>query len=372
MSTVGSRSGLSGMLKAAAIVACAASICFGFARALDAIPWSGLYQNQFSFVPGHWVRSQLTAASRSRGDTCVLIGASVVREGFNSDQLALGVPGVKFVNIATTGGFSPMDVLDIQSRILAQVGDRYRCIIVGMNNFYMRHFDSASYELVTTDYLSQVPVTALAMPAIWHGGSTKPVLLNRVMMPFGRNSQIAQQWWRYSLYQFRSFVSERPVEMARYEIFPNEFTPAFQFQYRGKRSVFDQNISIAREEFAQHQLELPESYMGVETREVMRGTIDRLSKLSERVIVVTMPLTSVYRTVEEVAKPAFDDARASFDNAIFVKCQIAASDERDLFYDTSHVNEKGREKLSKSLAGIINEALQGAASVTQSGLCSPG
>jgi hypothetical protein len=369
MSTVGSKPGLSGALKAAAILTCAVAISFSFARALDIISWSGIYQNRFSFIPGHWYRSQLTVASNKSGDTCVLIGASVVREGFDSDQLSAAVPGVKFVNLATTGGFSPMDVLDIESRILAETGDRYRCIIVGMNNFYMRHFDSESYELVKTDYLSQLPVTALAMPTVWSGGSNKKVMINRLVIPFGTNSVMAQRWWRFGLYELRSLVSPQPVEMARYEIEPNEFTPAVQFQYRGRPSILDQNVSRARAEFVQHQLESPDSYRDPETGKVLNATIKRLSKLSDHIIVVTMPLTSVYRTVEEVAKPAFDEARLSIKEALFVKCDIVASDERDLYYDTSHVNESGREKLSQSLAAVVGKVLHGTIPVGQAGLC---
>lgn len=369
MSTVVSRSAFSGVFKAAVILAWAIFICFGFARALDAISWSGLYQSNFSFVPGHWVRSQLTRASSSPGDTCVLIGASVVREGFDSSQLSQSVPGVRFVNLATTGGFSPMDVLDVQSRILAQAGDRYRCIIVGMNNFYLRHFDRQSYELVTTDYLSQMPAAALAIPEIWSGGSDKRSLINRMMVPFGKNSVIAQRWWRYSLYELRSILSRDPVDIARYETDPTEFKPAFQFQYIDKPSILEQNIPRAREEFAQHDLEAADSYKDSGTKLVMKRTIERLAKLTDHVIVVTMPLSSVYRTVEDVSKPAFEQARASIDDAIFVKCKIADAEEGALFYDTSHVNENGREKLSKSLAVIVSNAMVGRAPIGQSDLC---
>lgn len=369
MSTVGSRSGFRSVLKAAVIVGCAASICFGFARTLDAMPWSWLYQNQFSFVPGHWFRSQLNEASRHAADTCVLLGASVVREGFDSDQLSSEVPGVRFVNLATTGGFSPMDVLDIESRILAQAGGRYRCIILGMNNFYLRQFDSKAYELVTTDYLSQVPIDLLGASRVWAGGSDKRSMVGRLMVPFGRNSVIAQRWWRYGLYNLKKSVSRHLVDAADYEVQPNEFKPAVQFQYSGRPSIFEQNVGRARKEFADHGLEQPASYYDPAPAKVFGQTIDRLSKLSDHVMVVTMPLSSVYESVENVSKYAFDSARLGVKKASFLRCSIAGVDEKLLFYDTSHLNAEGRKRLSSSLSQHLRLPLDGNSSLPSNGDC---
>jgi hypothetical protein len=367
----GSKSRFSGAIKATAIVACAALTTFTFARALDAVGWSGLYDNNFSFVPGHWFRSQLTLASIDPADTCVLLGASVVREGFDSEVLSRAAPGIKFVNLATTGGFSPMDIVDIQSRILAENGGKYRCIVLGMNNFYLRNFDQQSYELVTTDYLSQLPLAALADLLPWLGGNDKNSLVTRLLLPFGKNSVIAQRWWRYAIYKAREFISDGSVAMAAYETQPNEFMPARQFQYVGLTSPFEANIARARAEFAQHQLENPASYSSSSPGEVMRDSIQRLSALSDHVIVVTMPLSSVYRTVEKVAKPKFDASSEMINTVTFIKCEIGYSEERSLFYDTSHLNEEGRRQLSASMAALIQRIVQGGSYKVDLDLCSP-
>jgi hypothetical protein len=359
MSTVGSKSGFRSILKAAVIVGCAASISFGFARALDAVSWSWIYQNQFSFVPAHWFRSQLTEASTDAAETCVLLGVSVTREGFDSDQLSSEVPGVRFVNLATTGGYSPMDVLDIESRILAQAGGKYRCIIVGMNNFYFRQFDSKAYELVKTDYLSQVPIELLGAARVWAGGSSKLSIVSRLMIPFGRNSVIAQRWWRFGLYNLRKSVSPDLTNAAAYEVEPNEFKPAVQFQYLGLPSIFEHNVDRARQEIVDHQLDLPTSYSDPVPPKVFRQTIDRLSSLSDHVMIVTVPLSSVYQSVEKVSKYASDAARLGVKNAVFLRCSVGGDDERLLFYDTSHLNAEGRKRLSSNLSPQLRFLLNG-------------
>lgn len=351
-----------GMLVAAAVVMLCSSLVFSLPK------WSVFDRNQFAFLPATWFAAQLgTVIDPSR--TCLLIGASVVREGFDSTKLKLGAVDIDFVNLATTGGWSPMDVIDIQSSLLIDTKQRYRCVIVGMDNFYMRDFTPDAYELVTSNYISRLPMhSLLSMIRPSQGVSQLKHIFAQSILPFGRYSTDAQRWWRYGIYLARRQIAPG-TNLVGYELFTGELTPAVQFMYDAMTPQFEKSKAQTAGAIVKFDLENPASFEHPGPAVAFVKSIARLRKLTDEIIIVRMPLTSVYRAVEAAAEPSFLRVLKSVEVAQFVDCKID-HDEEAYYFDTAHLNPVGRDLLSRSVGKAIRSILaDGGHSVKESGIC---
>lgn len=345
-------------VKAVGILSAASLVLLGSSLAVGLPKWSIMDRNQFAFLPGTWFASQL-ATVQYPSRTCLLIGVSVVREGFDSLTLKTEVPGVEFVNLATTGGWSPMDVIDIQSSMLIKSPQRYKCIILGMNNFYMRDFTADSYELITSNYISRLPVISLvSMVRLSQGVSQFKATVSKSIMPFGRYSTDAQRWWRYGIYLAKQyFVPE--TNIANYELFAGEMKPAVQFMYDAMTPQFEKTRKQTADAIVKFDLENPSSFEQPGPALAFNKSMDRLRRLADEVIVVRMPLTTVYRPMEAVAEPSFFRALKSAGIGWFLDCKIGRDAEETYYFDTAHLNPVGRELLSRSVGKVIGRLLDG-------------
>jgi hypothetical protein len=343
-------------LRAGVILAVASVVLLGASLAFGLPKWSVLDRNQFAFLPGTWFASQL-ATVQYPSRTCLLVGASVVREGFDSSKLKTEVPDVEFVNLATTGGWSPMEVIDIQSSILAEQSKHFRCIIVGLDNFYLRNFTPDAYELVTTNYISQLPATSLpSMVGLAQGVSNFKRVLARTIMPFGKHATDAQRWWRYGIYLAKKYFAPS-TDVSNYELFDGELKPAVQFMYENLPAQLDTSRKQTGDAIVKFDLENPASYAGSGPQQAFVRSMARLKAIADAVVIVRMPLTATYARVEAAAEPSFNRAMKSAGVSRFIDCKMQSQKEEDVFFDTAHLNPVGRDMLSRSAGKAIDGLL---------------
>src|SRR5579864_3087188 len=124
------------------------------ALALDFNQSVWLYSFRFSFLPGPWFGERIAASWSDPGRSCLIVGASTAREGFDAKQLERLLPDTAFYNAGTTGGNT--SVLEIQAAILEHYGLHYRCIIVPIHPWLLFVKQEAVPNLKTTEYASQL------------------------------------------------------------------------------------------------------------------------------------------------------------------------------------------------------------------------
>jgi len=339
-----------------------------FALAIDVPALRSLYSFESGFVPGHWVALQLNHASGKEGRTCLFVGTSVVREGFDSDVLSEAAGGeFEVTNIATTAPLASTGVLELQAQIARDRGVKFECVVLGFNSHYLHDLSDVSYELLATNYLSQLPIWSLlqlsnldqVMPQF-------PEALARSLYPLGRHSVILQRRLRRAV----SLMHQRTLgrlPLAEFEVLKGEFTPAIQFMYDGQPSVYKAAVELRREEIESDNLAAPSLYDGAAPRAAYRRTIHLLSEITDNLIVLSMPLTHVYEPVEEAARPSFEKASAGLPIDAFVDCRFPLGDEESVFHDSGHLNAAGRQWLSEEFGIVIRGLIDGQATI--SSLC---
>lgn len=340
-------------LRAAGILLLAGSTTLCFSFVLRSVDVGELYEQNFKFVPGPYIANRLRRID-APSDTCILIGASVLREGVDDVLLAEGI-GREVANIATTGGSSAIDVIDIQAAILQNTGKQYGCIIVGMNSFYLNDFDENSYELIMTEYLSQLTLNQLAeLSVFWPEGVLTTGLIKKLLLPFGAHSKMLDRTWRHAIYRGRLLLSAaQAVSLSAYEVSPGELLPAKQYQYDGKRSDFERAKNRTRELIEENDMTLSESYQSAKSREAAIRALGRLAQSTKRLLVVEMPVTSVYKPAIEASEQAFVATMSEIDAAELVRCEVPVDKERAAFFDTAHLNRAGREDFTRVLSLVL-------------------
>lgn len=347
------RSKWNGMIKATGLLSLCALVIFFAARVVGAPSYHFLYGNNFAFVPGHWVRFNLNRLT-SPTETCVLVGTSVVREGFDNELLS-SIYGTKFVNVATTGGMAPIDALDIQSAILEDFGQQLPCIIVGLNSFYINRLNEKSYELLTTDYLSQLPLQqSVSYVRFWPAGAADVGMISRLMLPLGEHVVVLQRWWRYFSYLTRQGLRSGKVELRSHELRERELRPASQYMYEKTEPSHAEAIEGTRDRLSEYDMENPAVYRTAEPTIALRSTLDRLNRLTDRLYLVEMPLTSTYAKAEDSSAEAFEDALSAAAYDMRIRCEVPEPLQEALFFDTAHLNQVGRQRLSRSVASLLH------------------
>ncbi|MEO9340443.1 hypothetical protein ABFT80_23820 [Mesorhizobium sp. SB112] len=325
-----------------------------FSLTLGQFGFATLYASNYQFLPGHWFARHLNIAKQEPSKTCILIGASVVREGFDNSVLAKTVPGIRFVNLATTAGYVVADTIEVQAAILSQYPERYECVILGLNSFYINRLADGAYDILPTDYVSQMrPQTLLSLTGFAEFHPSVAELAYKFGMPFAKHSLMAQRALRERLFRVHQLLINSETPVRTFELFPGEFSPAIQYRY-DRPSIYAEARKKAEQLLPKNGMEQANSYRDPLAQATLKRAVTLLSDLTDKLILVEMPLTSVYQKAETLARPNFYETLRDVPMELFLRCSFSPSVEAAWFYDSSHLAANGRRLLSQSVGEILS------------------
>jgi hypothetical protein len=344
--------------RAALFLIVALAIVFGMGRVFAVPSWLPLYGNRFIFTPGDWLAWKISLARRTPDTTCVLVGASTVREGFDTAVLERLVPGTRFVNLGTTGSNSTIDTIEIGARALVSQGDHYRCIVVGLHPIFLHEFDTSAYELVTSDYTAVLPLKALFDLTVppWKLPDLG-VLLYKYLMPLGEHSLAINRLARISLYSLHTQYVDPATPKSEFEVFQGEFSSlSTGYMYSGP-SMLKSVESKFPDQMKKTGWDNPEAYGGKTEARALQHSLEMLSSLTKRLVLVDMPESYLLRDIDKFARPPFEQAILSSGvKADVIRCTFPADSHPNVFHDDLHLNEQGRATLSVDLARFLTES----------------
>jgi hypothetical protein len=283
------------------------------------------------------------------------MGASTVREGLDTSVIERMLTETKVVNLASTGGHSAIDAIEVQAVTLSSLADRYACIVVGLHPIFLKNFDRQSYSLVTTDYVAVLPLVGLF--DLSNGPWTFPdisQLVYKYFAPLGQQSLILQRLIRLSLFRAHRLLINPDALSREFEEIDGEFVPQPQFYYAGRPPVLKDIEETYPAEIRQIGWDLASSYGGKHEAAALHHALHALSQLTDQLIVLELPESHLFRNVETVARTPYEVAlSAANDGMTRIQCKLPSKDELDVFHDAIHLNSRGRGLVSESLGRLL-------------------
>ena len=317
------------------------------------------YFRYYNFNPGQYTGYRLQELKKLDPEkTCIIVGASTAREGFNIEQLEMQLPHLDFVTLATTAGYNMVSVIDIQSSLIPK--NKYACIIIGMHPFFLFAPDDPSFNLVATNYISQLTFTEIIRimkidDTINHNELAQAVGI--ALIPNKQHSEILGKHIRHKIFRFKNWVSQglsvrRSMEYTRGDI----GRQVRHYRYQDERSEKMQFFIKRRiESIKTNGEDNKNRYSSSKINDILKQAILNLDNLTDRLIVLDLPETPVYDSVIEASDESF---KTTLFNAVpdleLYRCNFRFLDKFEGFVDTVHVNSDGRKQLTTELIDILN------------------
>ena len=322
------------------------------------------YFQHYNFTPGQYLGYRLQQLNNMSADeTCLLLGASTAREGFDIVFLEDALPQTNFVTLATTAaGTSPLAVVNIQAHSIP--ADRYKCIVIALHPFFIRKFDS--YELKVSDYRSQLTYASIIRLLNFDGHLSfedADIIANNLFIPSSKHSGILKKHLQLAVYELRKNVFGLTDSDKRYinrnltrtntHIVYSDTRKANQAKYISRRAKRIEDLNQDNPKLYNH-------------RKVLNLFVDmlqRLHSLTDRLIIITLPETPVIQPTTAAAEQYFHSSiRRSEVTAELYRCEMPFDDPYRGYVDSIHVDSEGRKLLTSSLLSILQRA-------TSSGIC---
>ena len=296
------------------------------------------YFQYYSFVPGQYTGyklHQLGGLAPER--TCLILGASTAREGFDLGKLEAKFPELDFLTLATTAGWNGSSVIDIQASLIPK--NKYACIIIGIHPFFTFAPDDQSYEIKITRYYSQIPLVDLIRMTRFDGDiSTDELKLlgGIALVPNMRHAEILKEHLRYALHDLKKL-------------------PPSPFSYKDERSKqMPSFVKRDTEQIKTHDFENPHRYRSLSINGTLKMALKRLDSLSERLIIIDLPETPVYEEAVKASSVSFaKTVHSAVPASEYYQCEFTFPDAYRGFVDTLHVNSEGRRHLTAALIEIL-------------------
>jgi len=343
-------------------VSLALACVFAFAQAMA---WTGshfAYSTYYDLIPGQYNGHRLAEANALQPEnTCLILGASTAREGFDIGQIEKLLQKTNLVTLATSAGKSAIWVIDVQSRSIPTPAKPYKCIVIAMHPFFIYEMASDRYQIENWDYDSQLPLAeryALMVQQNELDAAGWRALMSDALLPNAKHADILEKHLRRALYDIKSKLQGDGLKRAAFEIKKGDLErlqPNIRYadSHRKKQKAsLDRRIKwLAETNHAD-----PARYQDPLAHDIMVSTLQRLSHKTERLIVLDMPATPVFDTTLEVSRPAFEKSlRESDVLRHYYRCSLQNEDRYLGFVDSIHVDSNGRAALSASLAAILAE-----------------
>jgi hypothetical protein len=342
--------GVGDATRAATMLIFAIAVCAVFAAGIRTVarkPLLNAYATRFQFVPGQWFAKSVIDLKRQSSNTCVILGASNGREGFDPAILARNAPGLVFVNAATTGGNN--EVVDIQSAILERQNIRPNCTIIAFSKWTM--FRDGSPDLAAEEYLALLDwgdvISFASRPLLTRKGTHVAASL---VLPLRNHARQLNLLVRVEIRRARSRWLG-PLPASRYEYYENELRAGDTYNYQ--RTVphlmrdWDKLVARSRPFYP------PSRYGGAREEAAMHSSLDRLLRLTRgRVAIVVTPQTPILDPASRAAEPYFDRVLQGYAGRIGV-IDCTALRDLALFVDEGHLNARGRAVLSTEVGQVV-------------------
>lgn len=310
------------------------------------------YSQRFSFMPGHWFGERVAVLSGHQSPSCVILGASNAREGFDPEIIEAATPGILVVNAATTGGNN--EVLEVQSAILKHNRIRPRCVIAGISTWSM--FRNGSPLITAEEYLGLMDWDDVL------GLSAKPLLSKEgprivfgLVLPLRGEAKQLNRVARSAIKRVRQ-ASIGALPDGRYETHPGELKPADNYLYLHTAPHLVQDWAKLVER--SRPWYFPSRYGGQLQERSLRTTLNRLLGLSPDVLLVITPQTPILSPASRAGSPYFWEVIESYRGRITL---VDCSGFRDLslFIDEGHLGAQGRAQMSAEVGQILRDRLAG-------------
>lgn len=311
-----------------------------------------VYSVRFSFRPGPWFGERIAASLSDPDRSCLIVGASTAREGFDPKELQGLVPHTAFYNGGTTGGNA--SVLEIQAAILAHYGLHYRCILVPMHPWLFFSKEGAVPDLAATEYVSQLDLRQLRHLSFAPlEQSSRYPILETLLVPFMKHATQVNRIIRSSIYKahVKWFRDEMP--RASYELYADELKPAPDTNYND--IALDRDVIIRGLE--QGQFYDPAIYGHQEPIVSLDRALRMFRERTDNLILVRMPDSTLQAAPNRWTLPSFNSVVTKFDGQLtYIDCSAMFPDE--FFIDSTHLTSRGRFRLSAAIGAKLNEVLR--------------
>ncbi len=337
-----------GAARAAQQIALAVGMLMLVSIGIAQISFLGLYSERFAFEPGPWF-SEHIAPAMDGPNHCVILGASTAREGFDTATLESSVPGVKFLNAATTAG--NIELVEVQARILARYGVRPRCVIVGVHPLLM----TVSYPLVivSTGYLAHLGIPdAFLLSDLSFLRREFTQVFRSTVLPLKLHADRLNKLVRYKVFQLQQRFRSKSLPITAYQHFDDEFKS-------GANAYYD-DVHAAPERVAELIKMRYETYDYTSQLPVasFRKALTMLRKEAGTVFVVALPNQNALEGLNAKGQAKYDEAIKSAD-IIRIDCSRLVADEH--FIDDIHLDKNGRRILSNAIGKILTSAMSSSA-----------
>ena len=335
-------SGIRRATKAAVIICGALLLSALVTLGVNQISFLNLYTTRFAFEPGPWF-SEHIAPSVGMTNSCLIVGASTAREGFDTTILGEYLPQLTIINAATTGG--NIEVAEVQAQILSRYGVRAKCIIVGLHPFLM--MAETPPLLASTGYLAHLKFADI-LTLSDHEAVVREFrqILETVVLPLKTHADRLNKLVRFRIFQFQNKYRSHPLLLNAYEYFADEFKSGANAYYDGIHARPEDVAELIRMRYNTYTF-------GSTAPEVsFERALTLFQKEAEHVFVVTMPNQDALLGLNAKGKLKCD--RIIKANGITqIDCSHLVPNE--YFIDDVHLDREGRRILSNALGRIISK-----------------
>ena len=337
-------------------------LALSFTLVFSAVSKRLAYRIEYQFIPGQYTGRVLNDIHSEREEKqCIVVGASTAREGVDIARLSRLIPSTRFYSIATTASEAATGVLNMQASILKNFSRKFDCIVLGVHSFMLYRPLEGSVDSFKNDYVSQLTTNQVLKYELLESQWREPKwgqIVAHAVIPNARDASILRKHLFYVLYKIQSLIGINDRTLSAFELRQNELRSYdSQFLYLNKESRYTQRfIERRKRRLEQRDATNPDNYTSPVSLSLFRDTINILSGLTNRLIIVELPASPVFDTVNSVSAPIFERELAQFNGKFMhVQCDLGIRDPVEVFHDTIHVNERGREMLTDSLAALLVE-----------------
>ena len=316
------------------------------------------YSVYYGFVPGQYNGHRLLELKNVKpNNTCVILGVSTAREGFEIKSLSGSFPDINFVTFASTASTSPMHVVDLQARTLR--GKNFKCVILGLHSYFIGDVGNYKYELVNSDYLSQLhTLDILRLIAKNDEVFSESIILfaKSILIPNFKHSKILDKHIRRGLFEVLNKFYPGQITMTWFEKKPEELAVSTShYRYdESRKEKRDFYLEKRKKRIVELGLDNPSIYSFNKNHDIFMEMVKRLHDASDRIIELDLPETSVWSNVNKSSEKSFHFLLEQFqENIELYKCSINDPMADKFFVDSIHLDSTGRKLLTEDLIKII-------------------
>jgi len=334
---------------ALALVAGFAGLSVLIALAADVKQAVRLYSIRFNFLPGPWFGEHIAATLSDSDKSCLIVGASTAREGFDPKQLEQLVPDTKFYNAGTTGGNT--SVFEIEAAILEHYRLHYRCIIVPMHPWLLFENENAIANLTTTEYASQLDLKQLndlSFDPLGSGDRSR--VLATFLVPFMKHAAQLNRILRNALFTVHTSWFQDELPRSSYELYADELKPATETFYHDIPLNRDTVVNFLK----QAHFYDPKIYGHRPPVVSLDRALELFSRHTDHLVLVKMPDSTLLASPNQFGSPSFDTVIAKYKSLMtYMDCSTLLADE--FFIDSTHLNSHGRARLSAVVGAALKD-----------------